>query len=155
METFLYIVFFLSCIVLVVSVLLQPGKTDAGALFTSGVSKAALNPRGTQSVLSKLTIVTAAVFMLTALLLSLPALTGNVSVLQTQGENQTEITNTNANANVDANANANVTNTNAPANTDASSAPADNANAEDKGEETKEADNSNSEKSADKQEEKK
>ena len=81
MSTFLYIVFFLSCIVLVIAVLLQPGKTDAGALFTSGVSSAALNPRGTASVLSKITIGAACVFMLTALLLSLPAITGTSSVL--------------------------------------------------------------------------
>ncbi|MGI8544443.1 MAG: preprotein translocase subunit SecG [Aridibacter sp.] len=85
METFLYIVFFLSCIVLIITVLLQPGKTDAGALFTSGVSSASMNPRGTASVLSKLTIFTATVFMLSALLLSLPVLTGNRSVLETQG----------------------------------------------------------------------
>jgi protein translocase SecG subunit len=111
LETFLYIVFFISCIVLIASVLLQPGKTDAGALFTSGVSSASLNPRGTASVLSKLTIAAVTIFMLTALLLSLPALTGNVSVLQTQGESNTS-TNTNANANANSNANANAQNTN-------------------------------------------
>ena len=86
METFLYIVFFLSCVLLIVSVLLQPGKTDAGALFTSNISSAALNPRGTQSVLSKMTIAMATIFMLSALLLALPAVTGKVSVLETQGE---------------------------------------------------------------------
>ena len=69
-----------------IAVLLQPGKTDAGALFTSGVSSAAMNPRGTASVLSKLTIAAATIFMLSALMLSLPAVTGNVSVLQTQGD---------------------------------------------------------------------
>jgi preprotein translocase subunit SecG len=62
-------------------VLLQPGKTDAGALFTSNVSSAAFGPRGTASVLSKLTIAAAVVFMLAALLISMPALSGNVSVL--------------------------------------------------------------------------
>ncbi len=98
METFLYIVFFVSCIVLVISVLLQPGKTDAGALFTSGVSSAALNPRGTASVLSKLTIVTASIFMLSALFLSMPALTGRVSVLDTQRENTIAPAETNANS---------------------------------------------------------
>ncbi len=86
MELFLYIVFFVSCLVLIATVLLQPGKTDAGALFTSGVSSAALNPRGTASVLSKLTIVAASTFMVSALLLSLPAITGDVSVLETTSE---------------------------------------------------------------------
>ena len=66
---------------LIAAVLLQPGKTDAGALFTSNVSSAAFGPRGTASVLSKLTIVAAIVFMLSALLISMPALSGNVSVL--------------------------------------------------------------------------
>ena len=66
---------------LIAAVLLQPGKTDAGALFTSNVSSAAFGPRGTASVLSKLTIVAAIVFMLSALLISMPALTGNISVL--------------------------------------------------------------------------
>ncbi|MEZ5346090.1 MAG: preprotein translocase subunit SecG [Pyrinomonadaceae bacterium] len=119
MQTFLYIVFFLSCIILVISVLLQPGKTDAGALFTSGVSSAALNPRGTASVLSKLTIAAAAVFMLSALFLSLPAFTGDVSVLDTQSEKKSAAP-ANTNANVDANAaNANTGNVNAAANTEA------------------------------------
>lgn len=81
MEYILYAVFFLSCITLIGAVLLQPGKTDAGALFTSNVSSSAFSPRGTATVLSKLTITAAVLFMLSALLLSMPALTGNVSVL--------------------------------------------------------------------------
>lgn len=68
---------------LIATVLLQPGKTDAGALFTSNVSSAAFGPRGTASVLSKMTIVAAIIFMLSALLISMPALSGGVSVLQT------------------------------------------------------------------------
>ena len=81
MVYFLYGLFFLSCIVLVAAVLLQPGKTDAGALFTSNVSSSAFSPRGTATVLSKVTIVAAATFMLSALFLAMPAFTGNVSVL--------------------------------------------------------------------------
>jgi preprotein translocase subunit SecG len=77
----LYAIFFVSCIVLIAAVLLQPGKTDAGALFTSNVSSAAFGPRGTASVLSKMTIAAAIVFMISALLISMPALTGNISVL--------------------------------------------------------------------------
>ncbi len=66
---------------LVAAVLLQPGKTDAGALFTSNVSSTAFSPRGTATVLSKVTIAAAATFMLSALFLAMPALTGNVSVM--------------------------------------------------------------------------
>jgi len=114
LETALFIIFFISCLLLIVSVLLQPGKTDAGALFTSGVSSAALNPRGTQSVLSKLTIAMAATFMLSALLLSLPAISGDRSVLTTEGaENETPAANSNTNTNT--NSNANVESNSAPA----------------------------------------
>ena len=86
----LYALFFISCIVLIGAVLLQPGKTDAGALFTSNISNAAFGPRGTASVLSKITIVAASLFMLLALLISMPALQGGVSVLQSAGETPAE-----------------------------------------------------------------
>jgi preprotein translocase subunit SecG len=76
--------------VLVATVLLQPGKTDAGALFTSNVSSAAFGPRGTASVLSKLTIAASIVFMLSALLIAMPALSGNVSVLSGNAETPAE-----------------------------------------------------------------
>ena len=86
----LYGLFFISCLVLISSVLLQPGKTDAGALFTSNISNTAFGPRGTVSVLSRITIVAASVFMVTALLISMPALQGNVSVLQSVTETPAE-----------------------------------------------------------------
>ena len=117
MAYFLYALFFISCIVLIASVLLQPGKTDAGALFTSNVSSAAFGPRGTATILSKITIIAATTFMLSALLLAMPALNGNVSVLQTTGaESQTETTQPPiTDLSNDANSNANV-NTTQPAN---------------------------------------
>src|ERR1044072_1788524 len=77
-----YGLFILSCIVLVLVVLLQPGKADAGALFTSSVSSTAFGPRGTQTLLAKITIGAAAAFMMIALSLSLPAVSGTSSVLQ-------------------------------------------------------------------------
>ena len=86
----LYGIFFLSCIVLIAAVLLQPGKTDAGALFTSNVSSTAFSPRGTATVLSKVTIAAAATFMLSALFLAMPALTGNVSVMTANPETNVE-----------------------------------------------------------------
>ena len=86
----LYALFFISCVVLVGSVLLQPGKTDAGALFTSNVSSTAFSPRGTASVLAKFTIAAAIVFMLSALMISMPALSGNVSVLSGNEETPAE-----------------------------------------------------------------
>ena len=111
----LYTIFFISCVVLVAAVLLQPGKTDAGALFTSNISNAAFGPRGTASVLSKITIVAAVVFFVSALLISMPALTGQSSIL-THTAPETQEAPANTAANTEANT--------APAQTDANAAPA-------------------------------
>lgn len=128
---FLYALFFISCLALVVSVLLQPGKTDAGALFTSNISSSAFTPRGAQTVLSKITIASATIFMLAALFIAMPALQGNNSVLNANPEtteqstqppisdlsNTNSATNSDANATANAPANASVNSTaNAPAN---------------------------------------
>jgi preprotein translocase subunit SecG len=86
-----YGLFILSCIILVVTILLQPGKADAGALFSSSVSSTAFGPRGTQTLLSKLTIGAAVAFMLIAMILSLPAITGTSSVLQSGVPDQTQV----------------------------------------------------------------
>ena len=82
----LYTLFILSCIVLVVVILLQPGKADAGALFSNTLSSTAFGPRGTASLLAKITIGAAAAFMLIALALGLPILSGSPSVLQSVPE---------------------------------------------------------------------
>src|SRR5947199_10330458 len=78
-----YGLFILACVVLIVVVLLQPGKSDAGALFSSLVSSTAFGPRGTQTLLAKITIGAAAACMFIALALSLPAISGTRSGLQT------------------------------------------------------------------------
>ena len=119
---FLYTLFFLSCVTLILSVLLQPGKTDAGALFTSNISSGALGPRGTATILSKITITAATVFMLTALFIAMPALQGGNSVLNANPETTTTqppITDLNANT-----ANANTAPANTIADTNATAAPA-------------------------------
>jgi len=77
-----YGLFILACVILILVILLQPGKADAGALFTGSVSSTAFGPRGTQTLLAKITIGAAAAFMLLALSLSLPAISGTRSVLQ-------------------------------------------------------------------------
>ena len=82
----LYTLFVLSCLVLVVVILLQPGKADAGALFSNTLSSTAFGPRGTASLLAKITIGAAAAFMLIALALGLPILSGSRSVLQSVPE---------------------------------------------------------------------
>jgi preprotein translocase subunit SecG len=92
LTTLLYILFILSSIVLIVSILLQPGKADAGALFSSSISSTAFGPRGTQTILAKLTIGAAALFMLIAIALSLPSITGQRSVVQTVSGDSTQPT---------------------------------------------------------------
>ena len=82
----LYSLFILACVVLIVVILLQPGKADAGALFSNTLSSTAFGPRGTASLLAKITIGAAAAFMLIALALGLPILSGSRSVLQSQPE---------------------------------------------------------------------
>lgn len=136
----LYTLFFISCIVLIASVLLQPGKTDAGALFTSNISSSAFNPRGTATILAKITIVAASVFMVSAFLISLPALRGGVSVLDTVAEPVTETTAPSAVGDSNANS-APVSNANAAQPAANSAAPATNANAEETGQERPAANN--------------
>jgi preprotein translocase subunit SecG len=82
----LYTLFILSCLILIVVILLQPGKADAGALFSNTLSSTAFGPRGTASLLAKITIGAAVAFMLIALALGLPILTGSRSVLQSTTE---------------------------------------------------------------------
>ena len=82
----LYSLFVLACLVLIIVILLQPGKADAGALFSNTLSSTAFGPRGTASLLAKITIGAAAAFMLIALALGLPLLSGSRSVLQSQPE---------------------------------------------------------------------
>jgi preprotein translocase subunit SecG len=78
----LYGLFIAACLVLVVSVLLQPGKADAGSLFTSSISSTAFGPRGTQTILAKITIGAAATFFLIALLLGLGVGSGQRSLME-------------------------------------------------------------------------
>lgn len=66
--------YILACFVLIMFVLLQPGKSDAAAVFGGGVNSAAFGPRGTQTVLAKVTITAAIMFFLIAFLFSIPGL---------------------------------------------------------------------------------
>ena len=70
----LTILYILACFVLIMFVLLQPGKSDASQVFGGGLNSAAFGPRGTQTVLAKVTITAAIVFFLIAFLFSIPGL---------------------------------------------------------------------------------
>jgi preprotein translocase subunit SecG len=73
-EYLLYGIYILSCFILILFVLLQPGKSDASAIFGGGASSTAFGPRGTQTVLAKVTVGAAIVFFLVAFLFSIPGL---------------------------------------------------------------------------------
>ncbi|HXG65709.1 MAG TPA: preprotein translocase subunit SecG [Blastocatellia bacterium] len=66
--------YIISCLVLILFVLLQPGKSDAAAVFGGGANSTAFGPRGTQTVLAKITIGAAIMFFLIAFLYSVPGL---------------------------------------------------------------------------------
>jgi preprotein translocase subunit SecG len=70
MYTFLLIVHILACFIMVGVILLQSGKgAEIGAAF-GGSSQTLFGSRGATTFLSKVTVVAAAVFMLTALSLA-------------------------------------------------------------------------------------
>ena len=70
----LTVLYIISCIVLILFVLLQPGKSDAAAVFGGGANSSAFGPRGTATVLAKVTITAAIAFFLIAFLFSIPGL---------------------------------------------------------------------------------
>ena len=78
----LYGIYILACTFLILVVLLQSGKGgDVAAAFGGAGSQTAFGPRGAQKPLEKATAVAAALFMLLALLFSLPGVTGPRSVV--------------------------------------------------------------------------
>src|ERR1044071_9405346 len=68
------VLYIIACFVLILFVLLQPGKSDAAAVFGGGANSAAFGPRGTQTVLAKFTITAAVVFFLIAFVFSIPGI---------------------------------------------------------------------------------
>jgi preprotein translocase subunit SecG len=76
----LYTVFVIACLILILVVLLQPGKGDIASALGGGVSGAALGPRGATSLLAKITIGAAVAFMTLAFLFSIPGVITSRSV---------------------------------------------------------------------------
>jgi preprotein translocase subunit SecG len=75
-------IFVIVCLFLILVVLLQSGKGgDVAAAFGGSGSQTAFGPRGAQKPLEKATIVAAMLFMLLALIFSLPGL-GTNSVVE-------------------------------------------------------------------------
>jgi preprotein translocase subunit SecG len=61
---------FLLAILLIVTILLQPGKGDIGAAFGAGGSQSVFGVRGAGSFLSRITTVSALLFLLTSISLA-------------------------------------------------------------------------------------
>ena len=76
----LYGLFILSCFILILVVLLQPGKGDAASALGGGVTGAAFGPRGATTLLAKITIFAAVSFFAIGFVLSVPGLVTDRSV---------------------------------------------------------------------------
>src|ERR1700754_4359946 len=74
-------IYVLCCIVLLMVILLQQGKGDIAAAFGGGSSQSAFGARAGATVLSKATAILAALFMLTALGLSIIGQRGPGSII--------------------------------------------------------------------------
>lgn len=78
----LYGIYILACTFLILVVLLQSGKGgDVAAAFGGAGSQTAFGPRGAQKPLEKATAVAAGLFMLLAVIFSLPGVNGPRSVV--------------------------------------------------------------------------
>src|SRR5581483_3680736 len=83
------VLYIVACFLLILFVLLQPGKADAGGGLAFGAANtAAFGPRGTQTVLAKITITAAIVFFLIAFIFSIPGIFERRSI--GEGVNQSE-----------------------------------------------------------------
>ncbi len=83
MSAILLIVHIIICLILIIAVLLQSGKAaDLAGAFGGGGSQTAFGPRGTASLLSKVTTVCAILFMVTSMGLWIMSLKGQKSVVR-------------------------------------------------------------------------
>ena len=89
-EIILNILYIIACFVLIMFVLLQPSKSDASGVFGGGANSTAFGPRGTQTVLAKVTITAAIVFFSIAFLFSIPGLFGKKSLGRGVGPAETQ-----------------------------------------------------------------
>ncbi|MBO0723444.1 MAG: preprotein translocase subunit SecG, partial [Blastocatellia bacterium] len=79
-------IFIFDCLFLILVVLLQSGKGgDVAAAFGGSGSQTAFGPRGAQKPLEKATVVAAVLFMLLAIVFSLPGALQPSSVVRENG----------------------------------------------------------------------
>ncbi len=76
-------IFVITCVFLILCVLLQSGKGgDVAAAFGGAGAQSAFGPRGAAKPLEKATVIAAILFMLLALIFSLPGFNGQSSVVR-------------------------------------------------------------------------
>jgi len=79
------IIHIIICVILILAVLLQSGKAaDLAGAFGGGGSQTAFGPRGTATILSKLTTISAVLFMITSMGLWIMSAKGTKSVVSGQ-----------------------------------------------------------------------
>lgn len=82
MSVLILIVHIVICLILIIAVLLQSGKSaDLAGAFGGGGSQTAFGPRGTATLLSKITTICAVLFMITSIGLWIMSLKGQKSVI--------------------------------------------------------------------------
>ncbi len=83
MSAFITIIHVVICLILIVAVLLQSGKAaDLAGAFGGVGSQTAFGPRGTATILSKVTTISAVLFMVTSLGLWMLSFKGERSVVK-------------------------------------------------------------------------
>ena len=83
MSAFITIIHILICLILIIAVLLQSGKAaDLAGAFGGVGSQTAFGPRGTATILSKITTISAILFMVTSLGLWMLSFKGDRSVVK-------------------------------------------------------------------------
>ena len=83
MSTFITTVHIIVCFILILAVLLQSGKSaDLAGAFGGGGSQTVFGPRGAANILSKLTTISAVLFMVTSLGLWILSSKGDKSVVR-------------------------------------------------------------------------
>ncbi|OGD27452.1 MAG: preprotein translocase subunit SecG [Candidatus Aminicenantes bacterium RBG_13_63_10] len=85
------------CLVLIAAVLLQSGKAaDLAGAFGGGGSATAFGPRGSASLMARITTVSAILFMVTSLILWLTSAPSKGSRMSGAGEDKPAVTDTQA-----------------------------------------------------------
>ncbi len=92
MSAIIVILHVVICVILIVAVLLQSGKAaDLAGAFGGGGSQTAFGPRGTATILSKVTTISAVLFMVTSMGLWMLSGKGQRSVVSGQEPTKKEV----------------------------------------------------------------